>query len=216
MRPRKSPSPEIQDVYDVLEAAEPSLLRPMTLRWLEGLTADQIDVVRSVYEGFAGREEPVQSLLRYLLDPIANNGNTVGLYDTLALSNGFIVPKVLECSQYSFRMPQQVVIGLRQSPTNSLDLSTPEKQRDLEALAGFAFEVLGRGIRGGFSHFYVRGHKLQGIRYEDPELIDLVLHNTDRLEQLMCYAIDRKSFDPTLLSLLMNDSNVSALTDGMI
>ena len=184
-------------------------------QWLWELSKEQLGVIHAVFMDFEAKTEHEQSLLSYMLYPLRDGKqSTLGMYETLALNKAFLVPKVLQNHQYNFSVPQQIMLGLREQPAQTLDLSDKLKRRELEALAGFAFELYGQRNEL-FTSTYVRGTKTQYVTYKDPALKAGVARYPDRVEQLMYYARTRLA-DAGMLEVLMDEDNVTPLNDGLL
>jgi len=208
----------VREVFSLIKKVDQiSVLRAKTIKWLSGSTPEQLERLRSLYTDFWAKPEYEQTVLRETLNPLTHafsHSSVVALHDAVDLHRALLVPKIINGARHSGTRIVELVLGLRKNPRVPLDLSTPQKRREAEALLSFTFEICGRGAEV-VSRFHVHSIKATYSKLLDPALERLVIQNPDKAERLASYYL-RGTTDAELLSMMIEEETSIALTEGTL
>lgn len=187
-----------------------------THQWLMDSEPHEIQNVRRIIAEYPSMPENKQQMITYMLDPLVRkDSKAFGLHDTLAMHEAFYGPSVISGHQYRFTQFKELVLGLRDKIKTPLDVTDPTMVQKYRALLYFAFELNSKNLMVTKS-VYHRGVRVVAAPYYDPRLKDLVLQNTERVDELVAHAHSRESLDVDLLTMLLNDSGSRALLEGAL
>lgn len=200
-------------------------VRSKIKRWIDRSTTAQLTVLdEAVGWAFEDASEYEQSVVTGILNSLATTrGDTQAIHELLALREAF-------CSDWAEEVEPGVytdalegfVFGIRDEKNRSkpLDVSDEGVNRQSIALLRFAYELMERAKKP--EYLPTEGYILDEITgdtafvYKRDDLKALISQHADRVDELICLALDHETTDAHKLRALLEHEGHASLVYGML
>ena len=219
---KKTPShaSRLRDLKSVVDDSSRTMIKSKAEKFLKSSTPEQLAVLDEAVSRFHDAPQHERDVISYALGSLAlKNRDTGIMVEILTLRNAFC-SEWMSNNQYRTFDFEALILGVREQHDTPIDTSTPDSNKRAEAVLRFAYELKSLAPQGGFLPIAISTRPEANYKfvygYDRPELVTLLSEHPDRVDELIQYALDQQTCDPTELWRFINHDGPKPLTSGFL